>query len=63
MQPKEGETKEEAKERKKKIKEYNRQRRAEKKATKQKFVAVNKKVKKSIAASGGSRGAKIIALN
>ncbi|KAH0794656.1 protein LTV1 [Histomonas meleagridis] len=63
VMPKQNETKEEAKARKKAVKEYNRQRRAEKKLMKQKFVAVNKKVKKSIAASGGTRGAKIITLN
>lgn len=63
MMPKEGETKEEAKARKKAIKEYNRQRRQAKKEIKQKFQKATKKVKKSIAASGGSRGHSIIPLD
>lgn len=63
MQPKEGETKEEAKARKKAIKEYNRQRRMAKKETKQKFAKATKKVKKSIAASGASRGRTVIPLD
>lgn len=63
MMPKEGETKEEAKARKKAIKEYNRQRRQSKKETKQKFQKATRKVKKSIAASGGSRGHSVIPLD
>ena len=61
--PKPGETKEEAKARKKAIKEYQRQKRALKKERKQKFAQATKKVHKSIAASGASRGARIYNLD
>ena len=63
MQPKPGETKEEAKARKKAIKEYNRLRRQKKKETKEKFAGATKRVKKSIAASGGARGQRIVPLD
>ena len=61
--PKPGETKEEAKARKKAIKEYQRQKRALKKERKQKFAQATKKVHKSIAASGASRGARVYNLD
>lgn len=63
MQPKPGETKEEAKARKKAIKEYNRQRRQKKKEMKEKFAGATKRVKKSIAASAASRGQSVIPLD
>lgn len=61
--PKPGETKEEAKARKKAIKEYQRQKRALKKERKEKFAKAIKKVHKSIAASGGSRGQRVYNLD
>lgn len=63
MQPKPGETKEEAKARKKAIKEYNKMRRQKKKELKQKFTCAKARVKKSIAAAGSSRGQRIFPLD
>jgi protein LTV1 len=63
FQPKPGETKEEAKARKKAIKEYQRQKRALKKQRKEKFAKATKKIQKSIAATGITRGQRVYNLN
>jgi hypothetical protein len=62
MQAKVGETKEEARARKKAIKEYQRERRQAKKGRQEKIRKQTKNVKKSIATSGAARGQKIVAL-
>lgn len=58
-----GETKEEAKARKKAIKRYNQLRRQKKKETKQRFVTAKTRVGKSIAASCGARGQSVVPLS
>jgi hypothetical protein len=63
MMPQPGESREEAKIRKAAIKAYQRQRRASKKAMKERFTKVTTKVKKSIAASGGARGQRVVRLD
>jgi hypothetical protein len=63
MHPKPGESKEDAKARRKAVKEYQRQRRQAKKEMKEKFSRATVKVKKSIAASGGARGQRVIPLD
>ncbi|EAY20520.1 Low temperature viability protein [Trichomonas vaginalis G3] len=61
--PKPGETKEEAKARKKAIKEYQRQKRMLKKERKVKFSKATNKVRKSIAANGATRGTRVYNLD
>lgn len=63
FQPKPGETKEEAKARKKAIKEYQRQKRMLKKERKIKFSKATTKVRKSIAANGATRGTRVYNLD
>ena len=61
--PKENETKEELKIRKKAIKEYQRKKRIIKKDIKQKFISAKSKVSKSITASCCIRGQTVYNLN
>jgi hypothetical protein len=63
LQPKPGEGKAEAKERRKMVKEYQRQRRQAKKALKTKFTTERKRVHRSIAGSGGARGHRVVPLD
>jgi protein LTV1 len=58
-----GETREDAKARKKQVKEYQRQKRQAKKETKAKFASATKRVKKSIAGSAGVRGQRVMPLD